>query len=284
MTAWTNAPAEPAQKADGEPRPPAPRRPVASVRGFLNNKWVLRGGAAVFVLAVWQYFLSEGRVDPTFAAPPTKVIASIPEVVTSELYLGALLSTLKLFFVGYAIAAVLGIVIGLLVARVKVLDLALTPYINGLYAAPLPALVPIITAILGYFLAAKLLIVVLLGIFPILINAHQGAKDADRTLLEVARSFKASELRTWGDVIIPGALPYLLVGLRLGAARALIGTVVAELYTSPEGLGYLILRYGSSFNMDAMLVVVLTLTTMGLLLSGGILLLDRRFAKWKVAD
>jgi ABC-type nitrate/sulfonate/bicarbonate transport system permease component len=250
----------------------------------LNNRWVLRAAALAVILAAWQWALGRDGVDPTLAAPPSRVVQSIPEVLSSDLYVRALGSTLKLFALGYGISAVLGILVGFLVARIPFLDTVLTPYVNGLYAAPLPALVPIITAVLGFLLAAKLLIVVLLGIFPILINAHQGAKDTDHVLLEVARSFKASELRTWGDVILPGSLPYLLVGLRLGAARALIGTVVAELYTSPDGLGYLMLRYGSAFDMDAMLVVVLTLTAMGLLLSGGILLLDRRFAKWKVSD
>ena len=280
MTAGTNVPGGLVADQAG---PPVARR-AGLLRRLANNKWLLRGAAAAFVLGVWQWAMSGGRVDPTFAAPPTKVVASIPEVVTNELYLGALWSTIRLFALGYFIAAVLGILIGFLVARIPFLDSAVTPYVNALYAAPLPALVPIITAILGYFLAAKLLIVVLLGIFPVLINAHQGAKDTDHVLLEVARSFRASELRLWRDVILPGSLPYLLVGLRLGAARALIGTVVAELYTSPEGLGYLILRYGSTFDMDAMLVVVLTLTTMGLLLSGGLLLVDRYFAKWRVVD
>ena len=91
------------------------------------------------------------------------------------------------------------------------------------------------------------------------------------------------EGKLWWDVIIPSSLPFLIVGLRLGVARGMIGTAVAELYTSPDGLGYLILRYGFRFDMDAMLVVVLTFTGISLLLSWSTGLLERRVRRWRVA-
>lgn len=247
----------------------------------LANKWLLRAAALATFLAVWEWALGEGRVDPTFAAPPTKVIRAIPEVLSNDLLPGALLATLKLFALGFLLSAVIGVLLGFLMARVAWLDAALSPFVNGLYASPLPALVPIITAILGYALTSKLLIVVLLGVFPILINANQGAKDTDPGLLEVAGSFGASERVLWRDVVLPFSVPYLVIGARQGAARALIGTVVAEIYASPDGLGYLILTYGSRFNMDAMLVVVLMFTLMGLTLSLGIQLIERRFSRWR---
>ena len=104
----------------------------------------------------------------------------------------------------------------------------------------------------------------------------------DATMIEVARSFRVSEPRMWTDVIVPASAPYLVVGLRLGAARGMIGTAVAELYTSPEGLGYLILKYGFRFNMDAMLVVVLTFTLISIVLGLTIGLLERRVQRWAV--
>jgi NitT/TauT family transport system permease protein len=120
-------------------------------------------------------------------------------------------------------------------------------------------------------------------VFPILINTQQGAKSVDNTLVEVAASFGVREAAMWRDVIVPSSLPYVVVGLRLGAARAMIGTAVAELYTSPDGLGYLIHRYGFRFDMDAMLVVVLTFTAISLVLSLGIAQLERRIDRWRPA-
>jgi ABC-type nitrate/sulfonate/bicarbonate transport system permease component len=248
----------------------------------LHNTWLLRIAGLIGVLAAWEFMFSGGRINPIFSAPPTAVVRTIPQVLNDELYFPAVLSTLTLFALGFAIAAVLGILLGLLLARVRVLDVGLTPYLNALYASPLPAIIPILTAVLGYGFRTKLLIVVLLAIFPILINTHQGARSVDGTLLEVARSLRVGEGKLWRDVIIPSSLPFLIVGLRLGAARGMIGTAVAELYTSPDGLGYLILRYGFRFDMDAMLVVVLTFTGISLILSWSTGLLERRVRRWRV--
>lgn len=249
----------------------------------LHNRWLLRFAGLLVILALWEYFFSGGRINPIFSAPPSAVVQSLPDVLGDELYFPAVVSTLKLFFLGFVIASILGILLGLLLARVRLLDVGLSPYLNALYASPLPAIIPILTAVLGYTFQTKLLIVVLLAIFPVLINVHQGARSVDETLLEVARSLRVSESRLWRDVIIPSSLPFLIVGLRLGAARGMIGTAVAELYTSPDGLGYLILRYGFRFDMDAMLVVVLTFTGISLLLSWSTGLLERRVRQWKVS-
>ncbi|HXF56218.1 MAG TPA: ABC transporter permease [Actinomycetota bacterium] len=254
------------------------------VAGRLSNPWVLRLSALALVLGAWQLWMGGGRVDPTFAAPPSKVATSIPKVVTNPMFVESLLNTLQLFALGFGISLVLGTALGLLLARVPVLDAALSPYVNGLYASPLPAIVPIITAVFGYYLAAKLIIVVLLAIFPILINTYQGARDTDPHLLEVASAFRASELQVWRDVVFPSAIPHLVTGIRLGVARGLIGTVVAETYASPGGLGYLILWYGFRFDMDAMLVVVLCFTLMALVFSGLVRALDRWVARWRVSE
>lgn len=248
----------------------------------LHNKWILRFAGLVVVLALWELAFSGGRINPVFSAPPSAVAETAPGVLADDLYLPSLFSTLRLFALGFAMAAVLGIFSGLLLARVRVLDEALTPYLNALYASPLPAIIPILTAVLGYGLSTKLFIVVTLAVFPILINTQQGAKSVDATLVEVAHSFRVNERALWQDVVIPSSLPFLIVGLRLGAARGMIGTAVAELYTSPDGLGYLILRYGFRFDMDAMLVVVLTFTAISLSLSLSLGLLERRVERWKV--
>jgi NitT/TauT family transport system permease protein len=267
-----------------EPSPSTATTPAGPgpLRRALANKWVLRALGLVAVLAVWEFAFGGGRVNPIFSAPPSQVAAKVPAVITSSEYLPAVVSTLKLFAVGYGLAVLIGVPLGLAIARSKVLDAAITPYLNALYASPVPAIIPILTAVLGFQFTAKVVVVVLLAVFPILINANQGAKSVDPTMLEVARSFRVTEARLWRDVIIPSSLPYLLVGLRLGAARGMIGTAVAELYTSPEGLGYLILRYGYRFEMDGMLVVVLTFTAISLVLSFSLGTLERRFERWSV--
>ena len=250
------------------------------LRTIVSNRWTLRALGLIVVLLAWEWAFGGGRVDPVFSAPPSEVARKIPTVLSSPEYLPALASTAKLFAIGYVISIVIGIPLGLALARSKLLDTALTPFLNALYASPAPAIIPILTAVLGFQLSSKVVIVVLLAVFPIMINANQGAKSVDGTLLEVARSFRVGEARLWRDVILPSTLPYLVVGLRLGAARGMIGTAVAELYTSPDGLGYLILRYGYRFEMDGMLVVVLTFTAISLAFSMSLGLLERRVRRW----
>ena len=177
----------------------------AGFAAFIRNRWTLRALGLVAVLSVWQFAFA--RVNPIFSAPPTNVVRSIPEILADPDYFPAMLSTLRLFVTGFTIAAVLGILIGLALARFRLLDMALTPYLNAIYASPLPAIVPILTAIMGYRLVTKVVIVVLLAVFPILINVYQGAKSVDVTMLEVARSFRVGEARLWWDVICPRACP-----------------------------------------------------------------------------
>src|SRR5690606_4980025 len=124
----------------------------------------------------------------------------------------------------------------------------ISPWMFALYAAPIPAIIPLLTAAVGFAYTAKLIIVVLLGVFPILINTKQGVQEVDEELLEVARSFRLTEWQIQRNIVIPSALPYILVGLRLGAVRSLIGTIVAEFYTSPGGLGYMIIVFARRFD------------------------------------
>jgi len=232
--------------------------------------------ALVIILLLWELVVRASDVDPTLFVPPSRVFQAIPKVFSSDLYGVSLLETLRLLSLGFAISAFLGILFGLILGRVRLLDRSLTPWVNGLYSAPLPAIIPIITAAVGYALTAKLIVVVIIGVFPILINTFQGVSETDKDLLEAARAFRTSELQLWPNVVLPFALPYILVGLRLGVVRCLIGTVVAEFYTSPGGLGYMILIYGRRFDMAAMFIPVLTLTTLGLSLVAAIGLLERR--------
>lgn len=254
----------------------------SSARGAMRaRRWLPPVVAGVVILAAWELFVRVSDVDPTLFVPVSRIALAVPEVLTDELYVESLLATLRLLAAGFAISALLGVSFGLLLGRVRILDRALSPWANGLYAAPLPALIPIITAAVGYQLTAKLLVVVIIGVFPILINTFQGVVETDPQLIEVARAFRSRELQIWRNVVLPFALPYILVGLRLGVVRCLIGTVVAEFYTSPGGLGYMIIIFSRRFDMASMFVPVLTLTTLGMALVGIVGLLERRLAPWQ---
>jgi NitT/TauT family transport system permease protein len=174
-----------------------------------------------------------------------------------------------------------GIPLGVLVARFTTVELATDLYINALYATPMVAVVPLIVLWFGFGIPAKIVIVFLFMIFPVLINTQQGVKSVDRGLLEVARSFCSTERQLWGDVILPSAMPFIAAGFRLAIGRGLVGMVVAEFYTSIAGLGYMIVRYANAFDTAKLFVPIVVLMVMGVLLVQGAKAIEVRIAPWQ---
>jgi NitT/TauT family transport system permease protein len=184
---------------------------------------------------------------------------------------------------GLAFAAVFGVMIGLVLARFWILDVAVGPYITFLYSTPTVALVPIIVLWAGFETTAKIIILFLFAFFPMVINTYQGVKSVDPKLIEVGRSFRCSERQLWTNIILPGALPFIVTGLRLAVGRGLIGMVLADLYTAISGIGYLIVRMAGTYHIDKMFVPIVTLGILGVTLTALLQALERRVAPWTAA-
>jgi len=185
---------------------------------------------------------------------------------------------------GLGCAIIVGIPLGVAMARVQKLDWALDLPLNALYATPTVALVPILVLWFGIYLKAKIIVVFLFAVFPVLINTYQGVRECDKNMLEVARSFRSSETGVWQDVLLPFALPYIAAGIRLAIGRGLVGMVIAEFYTTISGLGFMITKYANVFEMDKTLVPVFVLMVLGVTLTSGLKRLERRIAPWSHAN
>ncbi len=118
----------------------------------------------------------------------------------------------------------------------------------------------------------------------ILINTYQGVKDVDRNLQEVARSFCSNEAQLWRHLIIPSALPFIVVGIRLAIGRGLVGMIVAEFYTSVTGLGYMIVRYANAFETDKLFVPIVVVMILGVGLMWLAKWVEGRIAPWRNFD
>lgn len=189
-------------------------------------------------------------------------------------------SSIVVLTLGLALAIAVGIPLGILMGRRAVIEHAVDPYINALYATPLVAVIPVIVVWLGFQTKAKVVLVFLFCVFPILINTYQGVKNTDAKLVEVARSFCSREWALWRDLIVPSSVPFILAGIRLAIGRGLIGMVVAEFYTTITGLGYMIVQYANTFRMDRLFVPIVVLMIMGVGLTGALRYLERRIAPW----
>ena len=233
------------------------------------------------VLTLWQIF--GGKIDPVLFTTPSAIAEAAVEMIGSGELWAYLEPSLVVLAIGLSLAAVIGVIVGLLLARYWLLDVGLGVYITFLYSIPSVALVPLIVLWAGFALTAKVIILFLFAFFPMVINTYQGVKNVDTKLLEVGRSFRCSERQLWTNIVLPGALPFIVTGLRLAVGRGLIGMVLADLYTAISGIGYLIVRTASTYQVDKMFVPIVTLGLLGVTLTACVRFVEVRVAPWTKA-
>jgi sulfonate transport system permease protein len=260
-----------------EASPERERARVIGARRRRRRAWqmlAIRIASVVAVLSLWQYVGS--GIDPVLFTTPSAVARAGYDMLRS----GELWSYL---WPSLVIAAVVGVVIGLLLARFWVIDVALGVYITFLYSIPAVALVPLIVLWAGFESTAKIIVLFLFAFFPMAINTYQGVRNVDPRLVEVGRAFRCSERQLWANIVLPGALPFIVTGLRLAVGRGLIGMVLADQYTAVSGIGYLIVRTAATYQVDKMFVPIVTLGILGITLTALLRVLERRVAPWTLA-
>ena len=265
--------AEIADRTSREPAPPAeaPRRAVPA--------WLITVASLTAVLLLWQYF---GQfIDPVFGSYPTQIAAAFVELARSGKLWTALLESLRPFVVGYGLAIALGVPLGLVIGRFRVLEAALGIYVTAGYAMPLVALVPLLVLWLGLGFAVKAAIVFLMSLFPICINTWLGVTAVPKTLIEVGKSFVASDAVILRRIILPATLPYIMAGIRLAVGRAVVAMVIAEFFTSISGLGAIIINSANNFDTATMFVPIVVLMVLAVGLNGLIGLVERWIAPWQ---
>ena len=252
-------------------------------RRLRPGDWAVRIGTIVVLLGVWEFF--GPSLNKLIMRPPSDILKAFFELVANGELQDAMAQSMKELVGGFAIALVLGVIIGVASGRWRFVYNATDPLVSALYSVPSVALVPLIGfAFRSVGDAPRIATVALFAIFPILINTQQGVRNVDRQLLEVARSFNTSEKKLWTDVIVPSAIPYVLAGVRLGIGRGLIGMIVAEFFIGLVGLGFLIISYENVFRIDRMFVPVIVLAAMGILLMGFVQWIEGRVAPWLKKD
>jgi NitT/TauT family transport system permease protein len=243
---------------------------------------LFRYGFVVLILIVWE--MVAPFISPIFFTSPSAIAVAFYETTVSGELPYFLWQSLQVMFYGLSIAIVVGILLGVAMARLRWLDWALDLPINALYATPLVAVVPLLVLWFGIYLKAKIIVVFLFAVFPLLINTYQGVRECDKGMLEVAQSFRSTEWRTWQDVLLPFALPYIIAGIRLAIGRGLIGMIIAEFYTTISGLGFMITKYANIFAMDKTFVPVIVLMVLGVSLTTLLKWASRRIAPWSHAN
>jgi NitT/TauT family transport system permease protein len=247
------------------------------------REWAVRLLSVALVLAAWQLYAP--HVNPIFLRPPSQVVSAFMTLASDGALLSATLESVHNLLFGLLLALVFGLGIGLASARSWLAYNAVNPWLTALYSTPSVALVPFMSLWLGIGDTAKIAVIALFAVFPILVNTQQGVRYVDPQLLEVARSFSSSERRLWLDVLLPASLPFIFVGIRLAVPRALVGMVLAEFLISVGGgLGSLIIVYQNTFRVDRMFVPVIVVAFMGVVLIAAVQWLEGRLAPWARRD
>ena len=238
---------------------------------------------SIFVLFVaWEYF--GRRANPILFTYPTAIIRAFIGLVASGELQSYMKESLLVLLYASILAVVVGVFLGVVMGRFSIVDWATDIYVSALYSMPMVAMVPLIVLWFGFKVPAKVIIVFLFMVFPILLNTYQGVKDVDRNLQEVARSFCSTEGQLWRHLIIPSAIPFIVVGVRLAIGRGLVGMIVAEFYTSVTGLGYMIVRYANAFETDKLFVPIVVVMILGVGLMWLAKWAEGRIAPWRNFD
>ena len=230
----------------------------------------------VFVIA-WQLIVFAGGYPPFILPGPLTVAERFLRAWTDGTMWPHMQTTLVEVLLGFAIGAGLALVTGVLLARSRLAERLLSPYLVAAQATPILALAPLIALWFGTGLASKLVITTLIVFFPVAVATMVGIRSVDPRLLEMARSFRATGWQVVTRVEVPAALPAILGGMRVGVTLAVIGAIVAEWAGGETGLGVLInVARGSLFDIPLMFATLLTLALTGVALYLAMLLVERR--------
>jgi len=268
---------------DTEAIAPASAQAAPPRRSFYkrHEEVILGGGAVVVVLAVWQAFWSAGKISPLFFSGPSAIV----ERFWDELLHGRLRSDMRYsglnFVLGFAMALVLGVILGVIIGWYRKIEMLTNPFVNSLYAIPRVAMIPLIIIWFGIGIWSKVFIVFMTAFFPILINTIGGIRATDPDLLRAARAFCASDWQIFKTLAVPGAVPFILTGIRQGVALGLIGVVVGEMFGGSEGIGFMVAYGSQTFDTAQLFVGVMVIAFAGILLTWLTERLERHFSRWR---
>jgi NitT/TauT family transport system permease protein len=262
----------------------AERRSVVRPSPWKRYEPLIIGTVAVALfMTVWQSVAMARVVPRLFLPAPTEVGEALVNLfVDPRQNIWADLGTSAFeFFTGYIGAIVIGLALGLGMGWYTRLQYAFDPFVSFLYSTPRIVLVPLFIIWFGIDWQSKVAVIFLGALFPIIINTMAGVRNTEAALLRVARSFGASETLIFRRVVLPGAVPFILTGLRLGVGHALTGVVVGELIAARHGVGKLISDFGVTFQTPKMFAAVMFIAGTGVLLTWLLQRIENRFQSWR---
>jgi ABC-type nitrate/sulfonate/bicarbonate transport system permease component len=236
------------------------------------------------LLVVWEllpHFFPMQQGTRLFFTVPSRIFVTLWQMFATGAIWAPLGVSASAFAIGLALATVAGLPLGILLGRSATLNAMFDPFVTAFNATPRLVFLPLLMLWLGIGLASKVAIVFTGALFPLLINTHEGVRNADKLLINVVRSFGATGWDVARLVVIPNSLPFIVVGLRLAIGRAILGVVVAEFFGAQDGLGVVMVRAASSFNVDVVFAGLIVFAALSLVMTGLVKLIEQRMSRWR---
>jgi NitT/TauT family transport system permease protein len=276
----TTAPAEapPSSTVTVSEAPSRTQRVVSALR-----TGVRRSAAVVLFLLLWE-FGTQYLLEPTrkvFLPPLHVVLGALWDLVRTGQLQEHLQASLTRSVVGFGLAVVAGVVLGIAVAWYDGLREVLTPLLELFRNTAALALLPVFTLLLGIGELSKVSIVAFAAFFPVLLNTVAGVRTVDPLLVRAARTLGLSNLQLFVKVVLPSAVPTIFTGIRMAGTASILVLIAAEMVGAKAGLGYLIVNAQSSFQIPQMYAGILTVSVFGLVVNIALVRLERHFSAWR---
>ena len=236
------------------------------------------------LMVVWEIVARSGRWSKLLFPSLENIFRELGRFFTKTEMLAEVLVSLERALGGFALAAVFGILIGLLMGRSKLVAGLLDPLFSGTYAVPKLALFPIFIFVFGIGSLSKVALVFLECLYPIVLMTYAGARGVHEKLLWSAQNMGASRAAVLRRVVIPATAPFIFAAFRVAVPVAMIVVVITEMVASADGLGYQVIYAMSSLRTDRMLAVVVVIAALGYALDKAVVLLRDRLIYWEKLD
>jgi ABC-type nitrate/sulfonate/bicarbonate transport system permease component len=259
-------------------------KPARSRRTFTRTQRILFSIVNLTLFAVaWQLAPTVLGVPKLFLPKLSEVLAEIPRMHAEGVLIDNVLISLRVYLIGMALAIIVAVPLGLLLGGVKVLDRALSPYLWVIYTTPLIILMPLILLWVGINNTARILLVFISALPAVVVVVMEGVKTVDISLLKAARSFGADKLRLFTHVVLPSTVPFIGTGVKMGVSRGLIGLFVGELFTSANGIGYVIELATKVFNTARVFAMLAMFVAFSIAMVGASQYVERKLSAWRSA-
>jgi ABC-type nitrate/sulfonate/bicarbonate transport system permease component len=265
--------------------PPAGSRARRGRRRVIPQGWhkVISVASILAGLALWQIFAETGIVNKTLSSSPWEVLQNARVMIDNGTLGSAVLASAELYALGLALSITIGIACGIVIGWWRALGAVFDPWIAIMYSTPLIASMPLLIAWFGIGFESQVVMVLLVSVFPLLVNVIVGSRQVDANLLRMARSFGASQPAVLRSLVLPSLIPYIVTGVRIAVGAGLVGVVISEYFEGSNGIGGMILNAGQQLNSAGVFLGLAVLAGTALTLTSLIRTLERRVSSWREA-